>query len=79
MQEDCITVKLRLPHLVVLGVEETPRWIEVAASPGRMGRAMSASLAPLPPGRPAMAALPSETRNRRIRVSKRRHLSRTYR
>ncbi len=31
MQEDSITIRLRLPGLKVLGVEEGPRWIEVAA------------------------------------------------
>ncbi len=31
MQDDCITIRLRLPGLVVLEVKETPRWIEVAA------------------------------------------------
>lgn len=31
MQEDCITVKLRLQGLVVLEVNETPMWIEVVA------------------------------------------------
>lgn len=29
MHNDCIAIRLRLPGLVVLGVEETPRWIEV--------------------------------------------------
>lgn len=31
MQEDCITVKLRLQGLLVLAVNETPTWIEVVA------------------------------------------------
>jgi len=31
VQDDAITVRLRLPGLVVLGVKETERWIEVAA------------------------------------------------
>lgn len=31
MQHDCITVKLRLQGLVVLGVKETAKWIEVVA------------------------------------------------
>ncbi len=31
MQDDSITVRLRLPGLKVLDVEEGPRWIEVAA------------------------------------------------
>lgn len=31
MQDDCITVKLRLQGLKVLAVNETPRWIEVVA------------------------------------------------
>jgi transposase len=31
VRQDVITIRLRLPGLVVLGVEETPRWIEVAA------------------------------------------------
>lgn len=31
MHNDCIAIRLRLPGLVVLGVEETPRWIEVTA------------------------------------------------
>ncbi len=34
MQEDCITVKLRLQGLVVLTVNEAPRWIEVVARYG---------------------------------------------
>jgi len=31
VQEDCITVKLRLQGLAVLAVNETPKWIEVVA------------------------------------------------
>jgi len=31
VHNDCIAIRLRLPGLVVLGVEETPRWIEVTA------------------------------------------------
>ena len=31
MQDDCITVKLRLQGLIVLGVKETAKWIEVVA------------------------------------------------
>lgn len=34
MQEDCITVKLGLQGLVVLGVKETAKWIEVVARYG---------------------------------------------
>ena len=34
MQKDVITIQLRLPGLVVLGVEEGERWIEVAVVPG---------------------------------------------
>ena len=34
MQADVITIRLRLPEVVVLGVKETGRWIEVAAQHG---------------------------------------------